>query len=274
MAHPEIKEGLTSQGIPQLHIDQFNPRYILNLEHLVKQDHLYQMSGGVYQWSFNKLTRGKLIKQDDWSEWQQSEWLQLDQYYSQFMFGDPVKVQDRSNVFFLVWTYNIKDVDGQKKARCACDGSSRGGKVRVLDYTHANCIDHVASRIFYAMSAAENMQVWGADVGNAFAEAPPPKQGFYIQPDRAFKEWWIARGRKPIQDEEVIPVMRAMQGHPESPRLWEKHGDGIIRSFGFTPTVHEPCLYVGEIEGERCLFKRQVDDFAVATTDNEGRDCT
>jgi C-terminal processing protease CtpA/Prc len=35
LAHPEIKDGLTAQGIPQLHIDQFNPRYILNLDHLV-----------------------------------------------------------------------------------------------------------------------------------------------------------------------------------------------------------------------------------------------
>jgi hypothetical protein len=209
LAHPEIKEGLTSQGIPQLHIDQFNPRYILNLDHLVHQEHIYQASGGggVFQCSFNNLTRGKLLKQDDWADWQNSEWLQLDQYYSQFMFGDPVKVKDRSNVFFLVWTYTIKDVDGRKKARCACDGYSRGGKVRVLDYTHSNCIDHVASRMFYALAAAENMQVWGADVGNAFAEAPPPKQGFYIQPDWAFKEWWIARGRKPIEDKEVIPVM-------------------------------------------------------------------
>jgi hypothetical protein len=25
---------------------------------------------------------------------------------------------------------------------------------------------------------------------NAFTEAPPPKQGFYICPDRAFNEWW------------------------------------------------------------------------------------
>jgi hypothetical protein len=180
------------------------------------------------------------------------------------MFGEPVKVKDRSNIFFLVWTYNIKDVNGQKKARCACDGSSRGGRVRILDYTHANCIDHVASRIFYGVAAAENMQVWGADVGNAFAEAPPPKQGFYIQPDRAFKEWWTARGHKPIADDEVIPVMRAMQGHPESPRLWEKHCDGLIREMGFVPTVHEPCLYLGEIDGERCIFKRQVDDFAIA----------
>jgi hypothetical protein len=30
---------------------------------------------------------------------------------------------------------------------------------------------------------------------------------------------------------------------------------------GFIPTVHEPCIYRGEIDGERVLFKRQVDDF-------------
>jgi hypothetical protein len=34
---------------------------------------------------------------------------------------------------------------------------------------------------------------------------------------------------------------------------------------GFKPTVHEPCLYEGTINGERCVFKRQVDDFALAT---------
>ena len=60
---------------------------------------------------------------------------------------------------------------------------------RVLDYTHANCVDHTASRLFYAISAAENYMIFGGDVSNAFSEAPPPKQGFYIQPDRAFREW-------------------------------------------------------------------------------------
>ncbi|KAL7488575.1 hypothetical protein ACHAW6_014165 [Cyclotella cf. meneghiniana] len=53
-----------------------------------------------------------------------------------------------------------------------------------------------------------------------------------------------------------------MQGHPESPRLWEKHINKILRvHLGFIPTVHEPCIYRGEIDGERVLFKRQVDDF-------------
>ncbi len=60
----------------------------------------------------------------------------------------------------------------------------------------------------------------------------------------------------------VIPVLKAMQGHPESPRLWEKSIDKVLRDVGLTPTVHEPYVYHGTIDGERILFLRQVDDFA------------
>ena len=42
---------------------------------------------------------------------------------------------NRSAVFNLVWTYAIKEVDGQKKAQSTCDGSMRGGQVHVLDCT-------------------------------------------------------------------------------------------------------------------------------------------
>jgi hypothetical protein len=241
----------------------------MNLDNIVRQEAPKIVSGGVQHWRFSKLTRGKLLKTPEWDEWQQSEWLQLNQYYEQGMFGDPTFVKDHSQVFHVVWTYTIKDVDKRKKARMACDGSSRGGKARVLDYTHANCIDHTASRLFYGIAAAENMLVYGADVGNAFAEAPPPKQGFYILPDKAFMDWWNARGFPPLLPGQVIPVRRAMQGHPESSRLWEKHIDRIIKKYGFKPTVHEPCLYLGYIRGERCIFKRQVDDFALATQSEE-----
>jgi hypothetical protein len=268
-AHPEVKGGSTSQGIPQLHINQLNTRFIMNLEYLERQQAPTIISGGVHHWRFNKLTRGKLIKTKEWNEWQQAEWLQLDQYYNQGMFGEPTIVTDKSQVFHIVWTYMVKDLAARKKARMACNGSPRGGKARILDYTHANCIDHTASRLFYSILAAENLLIYGADVSNAFSEAPPPKQGFYILPDKAFHEWWIAKGFPPLQPGQVIPVMRAMQGHPESSRLWEKHIDRIIRKYDFKPTVHEPCLYVGEVRGERCIFKRQVDDFAIATANEE-----
>jgi hypothetical protein len=110
----------------------------------------------------------------------------------------------------------------------------------------------------------ENYLVFRSDVSNAFGEAPPPKQGFFIRPDKAFHGWWASKGRPPIPDGYVIPVQAAMQGHPESPRLWEKHIDKILRvKLRFKPTIHEPCLYCGVFDGQRVIFKRQVDDFVI-----------
>ncbi|KAL7526038.1 hypothetical protein ACHAXR_001283, partial [Thalassiosira sp. AJA248-18] len=274
-AHPEIKHGLTNKGIPQVNLDQLNPRLMLH-EHLdslnlpatpivASRKCDIRFDGHVFNFISlaMKLTRGKLLKTDDWDIWQRSEWTQLEQYEKQGMFGTPTRVDSAGAVFNLVWTYVIKELDKRKKARCTCDGSTRAGQVRVLDYTYANCVDHTSSRLFYAIVAAENLIVFGADVSNAFGEAPPPKQGFFIRPDKAFHEWWASKGRPPIKQGQVIPILAAMQGHPEAPRLWEKHADAILRECGLTPTIHEPCLYSGLVQGERVLFKRQVDDFAV-----------
>ncbi len=126
----------------------------------------------------------------------------------------------------------------------------------MLDETYTNCVDQTSSRLFYGISAAENLLIYGADVSNAFGEAPPPKLGFYIYPDCAFNKWWVLHLKQlPLQPGQVIPVLSAMQGHPESPRLLEKHVDSILRDIGLTPTVHEPCLYSGVINGKRVLLK-------------------
>ena len=181
--------------------------------------------------------------------------MQLDQYDTQNMFGLPVVVESNETVFNLVWLYGIKTVDGRKKARCTCDGFTRSGQVRVLDETYANCVDQTSACLFYGIAAAENMIVYGADVSNAFAEAPPPKQGFYIRPDKALHEWWMVhKQRPPVPPRHMIPILLAMQGHPEPPRLWEKHADTILCELGLTPTVHEPCLYSGVINGNCVIF--------------------
>jgi hypothetical protein len=41
---------------------------------------------------------------------------------------------------------------------------------------------------------------------------------------------------------------------PESPHLWEKHIDQILRDIGLTPTIPKPCIYSGLILGKRVLF--------------------
>ncbi|KAL7529031.1 hypothetical protein ACHAXR_002756, partial [Thalassiosira sp. AJA248-18] len=255
--------GLTNEGIPQINLDPLNNRLLLcppgdDLLHSLPQlQHQgVQKNGGVYVQDEDdvedvlnlttqvmKLTHAKLFKQDDWDDWEQSEFLQMDQYEKQFMFGEPVPVESvkdaKKNSFRLVWTYLQKILDGQKKARCTMDGSARNG-----------------------------LTIFGSDVSNAFGEAPPPKQGAFVIPDRAFYQRWTKHKKLPrISPGYVVPVQRAMQGHPESPRLWEKFIDGILKSLGLTPTVHEPCLYHGVIDGKRILFLRQVDDFACAAPD-------
>ena len=89
--------------------------------------------------------------------------------------------------------YVNKALDSRKKACWACDGSPRLGQAKILDETYANCVDQTSLRLFYAVSAAESLLIFGA----AFAEAPPPKQGFYIYPDRAFREWWVNHKQRP-----------------------------------------------------------------------------
>ena len=154
-----------------------------------------------------RLTLGKLMKQPNWDEWQASEYLQLDQYDAQGMFGMTVPWMEDMSVFHLVWTYAIKALDARKKARWACDGLPQSGQAKILDETCANCVDQTSSRLFYAVLVAENLLIYGADVSNVFAKAPPPKQGFFIHPDRA---WNNHKKRPPIAEGDVIPILSAM----------------------------------------------------------------
>jgi hypothetical protein len=110
--------------------------------------------------------------------------------------------------------------------------------------------------LFSGIAAAENLLIYDADVSNAFAEAPLPKLDFYIYPDQAFHDWWVHHKKNPpCTLGMVIPILSAMQGHPESPQLWEKHADAILCNVGLTLTVHKPYIYSGIIAGKLVLFK-------------------
>jgi hypothetical protein len=230
-SHPELCHSISNKGLPivlsapfsqQTH-DQLNRRWdFTTVTDFLHKAPTYKVvdSGDVlnYVTHVMKLTCRKLLWKDIWNDWQESKFLQLDQYHAQNMFGSPVAVESNEAVFNMVWTYGIKALDGCKKACCTCGGSTRSGQVRVLDEAYAYCVDQTSACLFYGIAAAENLIVYGADVSNAFAEAPPPKQGFYIRPDEAFHEWWtVHKQRPPVPPGHMISILLAMQGHPELP---------------------------------------------------------
>jgi hypothetical protein len=157
-SHPIVRQDISHDGLPivssapftqDIH-DQMNNRWDFTsvAEHLRNShpfEHVYDGDVINCVTKAMKLTRGKLLQQSDWQDWQESEYLQLNQYHSQGMFGSPVATKEGDAIFHLVWTYNIKAVDGRKKARCVCDGSTRSGKVLVLAETYANCAEQTSA---------------------------------------------------------------------------------------------------------------------------------
>ena len=71
----------------------------------------------------------------------------------------------------------------------------------------------------------------------------------------------------------VVPLNKALQGHPEAGALWEWMIVGILEDeLGFRSTTHECNLYCSEIDGKLVLVCRQVDDFAIASKDPKTAD--
>ena len=139
------------------------------------------------------------------------------------------------------------------------------GTVTIGD-TYAASLDHTGARLFWEISAIKNNIVIGADASNAFAEAPAPKAPLYMTLDTQYHNWWKSKGRPPIPHGYRVKVYKAIQGHPEAPRLWAKLINKIITKLGFKACKHEPCLYHHpNYKGQEVYFLRQVDDFAIST---------
>ncbi len=144
-----------------------------------------------------------------------------------------------------------------------------------LAETYASALDQTASRVFWAATAIYNLVTIGADAANAFAEAPPPVAPLYVHVDEPYREWYKARYGKDIPKGHVMRVKKALQGHPESARLWALLIDKVIRELDLKPCTHEPNLYYTPDyanTGKMVLFLRQVDDFAIACQDTETAD--
>jgi hypothetical protein len=134
-SHPNILPDISQHGLPiishndflQFTLDQLdNHLDLIKLGLLVRRfckDDIVQSSDVAnYTTQVMHLNCSRLLKQDDWTDWQTSEYLQLNQYADQGCFGAPTPVDKDNAVFHLVWTCNIKTLDGRKKARCVCDG--------------------------------------------------------------------------------------------------------------------------------------------------------
>ena len=171
------------------------------------------------QTSGQKFTPKQIRESPDYHLWRQSQFQQLDMYDDQGMFGLPERRQRHMNVWKLLWTYLQKPPpDNRLKARCVVNGSKHARKAAQVGHTFANSLGQDSERLFWALAAKLCMLVIGADVSNAFAEAPTADEHLYIQPDDNFRDWWENhKKRPPVPPGWVLRIKYAFQGHPEAP---------------------------------------------------------
>ena len=264
-------------GLPQLNFDQFVHlaschQQILTDETVFQPDKEIdqpQHIAVINKVNTHNFTRKQLMNQEDWSDWEASEWLQLDQYDRQNMFSQPGPIPpniDNYSILPMIWVYLIK-TDGRKKARCVANGAPHLKGTITLANTYAACLEQAACRLFWAIAAIKNKLVFGSDAVNAFAEAPPPKSPLFLKVDEAYKNWYRQKHKVNLAENSYVRVLQAIQGHPESPRLWNLHIDSILEKMGYNPTTHEPCIYIKYTPTETIYLLRQVDDFAIACDD-------
>jgi len=128
---------------------------------------------------------------------------------------------------------------------------------------YASCLEHPLFRLFIALCTADNLTIYGDDAKDAFAHSPGPSMPTFMKLDDAFCDWYLERTGVLLDKDLVLPVLRALQGHPEAAQLWEEHISAILKDVGFKNTTHKKNIYTGQFCGEKVLLVCQVNDSAL-----------
>ena len=222
--------------------------------------------------ALSSFTRKNLMKLPNWDEWNAADRKQLDSHFDSGTIGmavpRPESHPDKpSQVFRLVWARLVKS-SGVRKSRACLDGSKRAAPwLRMLVQTYSSCVELPCLRLFLALCAQRGYYVTFGDVENAYQQSPPPSIDCFLEIDDTIYDWYLNRfGKKLDRLKDVIPLYRALQGHPEAGVLWERMiTDILINKMGFKNTAHEKNIYSGVLDGKEILVCRQVDDFAAGS---------
>ena len=229
--------------------------------------------------NLRSFTRKNLQKLPNFQDWVDADRKQLDAHFDAGTIGHPVprpasRPDHPSQVFRTVWARLVK-ATGVRKSRTCLDGSKRSAPwLRMLVQTYSSCIELPCLRTFIGICVNRGYYIAFGDVDNAHQQSPPPSIDCFLEIDDEIADWYLHRFGKHLDRlKDVMPLYRALQGHPEAGVLWERLiNDILLNKMGFKTTTHERNLYVGQVDDKEVLICRQVDDFAAGSADKQTAD--
>ena len=115
-----------------------------------------------------------------------------------------------------------------------CNGSKKAKpQLHAVASTWSSCVELPVQRMFMGIAAHASLTIYGGDATDAYAHSPAPNDTF-LAVDDAYAEWYKDKYGVTLNKRQVLPVQHALQGHPESGKMWMHLIDNIlIKELGF-----------------------------------------
>ena len=174
---------------------------------------------------------------------QRAKW---DSNHKKILNAPPKHQKIRVNLIFAV-KYN-----GRHNARLVADGSLTPEPAENI-YSGIVSLRHLRLVIF--LGELNNLELWGADIGNAYLEAYTQEKLFIIGGAK-FQE----------HDGFILIFNKALYGLKSSGKRWAEIFYDIIKGMGFTPSKADPCVLMRENKALKCYeyLAIYVDDLCIA----------
>ena len=205
----------------------------------------------------------RLDKENSNTHWQDAMDLELTQIHEYKVFKDTGKAQfhngkvvipDGFQKIRVHFVYAVKH-DGRFKARLVADGHLTKEPVESI---YSGVVSLRSLRMVVFLSQLNNLEIWGADVGNAYLEAYTDEK-LCIIAGPEFKE---------LQGHLLI-MIKALYGTRSGGARWHDRLFDILQEMDFKPSKADPDVWMRPESGGTCYeyIAVYVDDLAIAAKD-------
>ena len=205
----------------------------------------------------------QLDEQNGNSKWYDATKLEMDQINEYKVFQDHGKAQydpksrkvsNAPNGYKIIRVHLIFAVkhDGRHKARLVAGGHLTPDPIESI---YSGVVSTRSLRLVIFLAKLNNLEVWGADIGNAYLEAKT-KEKLYVVTGPEFEE---LEGR-------ILVIYKALYGLKSSGLRWSQKIHDIMLDTGFSPSKADPCVWLRKA---KCATKYEyiviyVDDILIA----------